>query len=436
MLLHFFDFLREKHAQSPWYAHLTTMLTTLPFALLLVLTVDFSGGEGFLFGFLVYVVGHVSVDHALSTRQERTNRLKDLKRGLSFIVENYMFVIAHLIGVIGLLLFFSMIREEPKNPWVSEIYAQFKTLTDLVVVLLVMCAMGRMVFEAGRNRESVPDLINSLVVDTIVLVTALAGITALIGNYGDDAYAYYQNDPEKASATLVALAMLGIALSFKRFIGNPLRMRHHEGEFCSAQGQASAQFSKPKPAYDMSAKSIENTAYHEAGHALFFACLKPYPHNMALVVRGDYKDSALGYVTGLGQFELDPTKSMMEWSMLRYLAGDRASLIFKGESNSGAGSDHHKWLLRAQRYLEEQYRGTYYAKPSNMLEQQSNNAIIDTLRNEQYEIVDRFLRANALVVEDIVGEVLSSDEMELDRKQLAEFMDRVVITDGIPVIKN
>jgi hypothetical protein len=43
---------------------------------------------------------------------------------------------------------------------------------------------------------------------------------------------------------------------------------------------------------------------------------------------------------------------------------------------------------------------------------------------------------NQKVIEGIVNAVITNPEKKLDRKTLAGFMDQVVITEGIPVIKN
>lgn len=428
---------REFHSEGKWKAIglNTSIALVISQAILAFFSVE--GLVKFLSDMTVYVVIYVATDHFLSTRQERVNNLHAFKSGIKCLYEDHLYSILHFGVIVAMFFLVVGYDQTPSDPNVKAVYDAFQTLSDAFITVYALGYTLLFIFRMARQAHFDINTYTRLLIDVITMVMAINAVLAGIGYFGDEAYTYYQENTGQATAALVALAMLGIAVSIKTMMGNPLgsmtqTVRGSEG-YATGHSMASE---KQKDEPEMSQHTLEKTAYHEAGHALFYACIQPYPVTMTLVVKNHYRDSSLGFVTGLGQFELDPTKSMMEWSMLRYLAGDRANVLFNGESNIGASSDNQKWLHVAQQYLAEQYKGTFFVAPKDIIQQQCNNLLMNQLRNEQTALVDAFLSANESIVEDIVGSVLADEDLTLTRNDLVPFMDRVDIIEGIPVIKN
>lgn len=174
------------------------------------------------------------------------------------------------------------------------------------------------------------------------------------------------------------------------------------------------------------------TAHHEAGHMLFIRALGAVPAGAGAVTRRNvHADQPnLGYVMTLQPDGWAITKSLSEWFMMMYLAGQIAETLRFGESSFGSSSDIQKWQSFAAQYLKEQHAGLYIHDPKSDFDMENNRALFQRILNEQTALVRSFLEKNRPVLEKVANAML--DHESLDEKAIGTLLKDAELIPGIP----
>ncbi len=177
-------------------------------------------------------------------------------------------------------------------------------------------------------------------------------------------------------------------------------------------------------------------ACHEAGHALVYAAITPFPEHLSIHCFGMHNGIA-GYVRGPAFPHQFPPVQVETFQMLLDLAGKEAEWVLLNEISSGNGesatSDEAKWLARAKGYLSQQTDQIFYIDPQSSAEAAFNATRLNSLRGEQKNMLREFMAMNRAVLLQMVTEL--EQEGCMNNARLREHLKSVVLPDYFPRVQ-
>lgn len=283
---------------------------------------------------------------------------------------------------LGLCAAFITWQGSPLVPAVGTVMLAVQVL-GFVLVLLVPIADTMRGLPSANKREATIKLAWKY---TRISLTYTA-VLWLIGHWGDWIYYWALRHPSIAATGGAVIVALWIVVHYGRTKPHlsPALARAILGG--SQSRRAEGKLTRQDRRY---------VAAHEAGHAMVYGALQAIPKDLSLVVNpatGD--DGVLGYVSSARSLHQVKAKDFAEWEMMLLLAGAMGEMMLLGQTTLGGTSDRMKWLRLAETYLANQYRGVFYAQPSNELELSQNEKKLVALDSEQTDLLGRFFEANA-----------------------------------------
>ena len=232
-------------------------------------------------------------------------------------------------GCIGVLLYLS--HEPPTNPLLFQVY-KLVELGGLILIMMVpvyRSVQSALMGIAYRWMAS-----TALAIFEAWLV--LSALLYVIATQGPHVRVFAEQHPEASIAMLLALlplALIAVPLFVTRNYSEPVA----EGSFADAKLACSVPLSDQDLAY---------IAAHEAGHALVYAALGAIPPNLRVEVKSDACPTfqSMGSISFVQSRHRLESRTLVEWRMLVYLAGQQAEVFVLGQSSLGAAQDHARWL--------------------------------------------------------------------------------------------
>lgn len=310
----------------------------------------------------------------------------------------------------------------PLEPIVLGAYNTFTSFSGLLIVLLlpVLC-----VFVLANNIQL--SALFRTIINSIFLCSA---IRWLISNSGEELYAWAQNKPHEAMATLFLVVLLYIGLrpiltfldSYNKvspdsYCSNPAG--YNGGVLTAPGSQATSELDE------------HVIVAHESGHAMMYACLASVPKTMVVRVNSHRTQShTLGSVSYQQSKHFVTSTLYAEWNMLMTLAGKASEIYCLGYTTLGSTRDHKCWHAAAHEYLSAHTRGIYYESPRTKLEQEYNVEKLNALYLEQMLLLQEFLKTNVHVLDELRKNL--AEFKKLNSEDMAPILKKVIILPGMP----
>ncbi|MFY9270821.1 MAG: hypothetical protein WAO55_13850 [Candidatus Manganitrophaceae bacterium] len=358
-----------------------------------------------LFGLLTGIVSCTAAAYILSTPEERRRCLRSMRETFATLANERPDAIAW--GIFCATVFIAAFENlsMPREATVQEIM-EYVAIFGLLT--FISCTIVRV--------RSLPTFIKQ----TCMFAAAYGTALWLIGNIGDSVYQFALANPKNVAAWLIAAAII-------RMIWQVSSGGHSERSEPVIPHFGKAMF---LPSATITERDLRYTAAHEAGHVLACAALGKLPADVRVAIN-DRPDAngVLGFLSGLRYGHRLTEKTFAEWYMLVLLAGKMGESKI-GET-LGSGRDYLQWLNIASLYLENQYRGVFYVNPKNKLEQEQNEAKLETLKQEQLHTLKSLFGLNVDIFMKLADALL--EKRTLTRDDLFPFLARVKFPESFPM---
>jgi hypothetical protein len=228
---------------------------------------------------------------------------------------------------------------------------------------------------------------------------------------------FYERSP--ATAALVAVACIGVFIGFRAAIG----------WFVRALLKPAYAVSDAAEMAGFSEIGRRRVCIHEAGHALCYGLTEGIPEDAAVGVDTDSFNVVSGVVTLPQPRDLTSvTRPLLEWHMLRLVAGSAAERHFLGEDSICGAGDQDMFVKIAAQYMLAGYGEVFTMNAKDASEVEANRNAVRRLRDQYAEHASRFITENSDVCANLAR--LIEHREYLGCEELAAFEWRVTPTHG------